>query len=143
MGITLDGNTYDVFQNKYSHTVKKFAEDSRVLTGDLKRNESGKFENRYKITLVCTTTEVANLAISYEKTEVSGAVAQNKLSFTDEESFTWSPTTGIDDATHAYSTGVYFDGSFNPVPLAPTGWSTKNRFTIDIELVAIGKGVSN
>ena len=82
MGITLDGNTYDVFQNKYSHTVKKFAEDSRVLTGDLKRNESGKFENRYKITLVCTTTEVANLAISYEKTRLPRPTENPRLIMT-------------------------------------------------------------
>lgn len=137
--ITLDSNTYEILQTGYNHTQQKIASDEITLTGDRSRTETGVFINTFQLTLVCTITDIANLRTSYNKTATTGTPATNKLSFTDEEGVLWSPSTGSSDATHRYSTGVYFEGSLQPKPLSTKGWSAGNRFSVDITLIAIDK----
>ncbi len=136
--ITLDSSTYSLHLNKYSHVQSKIAAEERTLTGDLSRTESGYFVNTYNMTLLCTTTEVTSLRASFGKVTASGTPAANKLDFTDEEGTRWNPASS---GGGVVNTGVYFEGKLDPKPLAPTGWTTRNRFTVDITLTAIAKNI--
>lgn len=138
--ITLDGNAYSVFQNKYSHVQTKIQSSERTLTGDLSRTEAGIFVNEYKMTLLCTLTDLANLRASYAKVSTSGTPPTNKLDFVDAEGTEWNPNSS---GTGNLNTGVYFDGVLKPVTLTAAGWAANNRFTVDIQLTAISKNISS
>lgn len=141
--ITLDGNTYAIFEKQYDRVQGKIASTRRTITGDLDRVESGVFETHYRMTLRCTLTDVANLRTSYAKVATTGTPPTNRLNFVDLEGFNWNPASGSNDATHAYSTGVYFDSLGAPRLAATRGWDSNNRFLVEVELVAIAKGLAS
>lgn len=137
-GISLDGNTYYIHLNKYSHVQTKLAANERTLTGDVSRTESGFFSNDYKMTLLCTTQDVINLRASFAKVSASGTPPANKLDFVDMEGTHWNPASS---GLGILNTGVYFDGAVNPAPVTAAGWVVANRFTVEISLIAISKNI--
>ncbi len=139
MAITLDSTNYSVFQNRYSHPQRKLVTEERTATGDIDRVESGVFENRYTMTLICTLSELVTLKASYGKCGLSGA-GLNRLDFADEEGNEWNPDSS---GTGTLNTGVYFNGEIKPEPMSGVGWNTGNRFLVSIELIVNAKGISS
>jgi hypothetical protein len=140
--ITLDGHTYSCFQTNYKHPIKKYSSTEVGITGQKLRIEGGAFDNAYKLTLLCTLSEYTTLKASYAKVLTTGTPPTDLLTLVDEEGFTWNPAAGVDDATHAYGTGVWFDDMIDPTPLAMVGWTDGNRLSIPITLTVNASGIS-
>ena len=137
--IVLDGNSYRILStgNKpaYKHIRKPIADYDRGGTGMPLVTETGWFENTYEVTLLASTVDLAALEASYNKRLTTGTPSQDNLALTDPEGFIWDPNTGVNDATHAYSTGVFFTDKGEPQPLTGRGGWTGNLFTIAIKLL--------
>lgn len=119
MPVTLDGHSYYVFQNSYEEEPAKFSAQAVGLTGATLWSElAGTTEKRYRLVLLLSVVEVPTLEESFAK---PGA-----LDFVDERGVHRDPHVGG---------GVLFSRMGAPKPLAPTGWSSQNRFTVDVELL--------
>lgn len=140
MGITLDSQTYNVFQTNYGHKQAKTGSMSVGITGLPLRVEGGSFQNVYDLTLLCTTADIANLRTSFAKVTATGTPPSNLLSFTDEEGVTWNPNSS---GGGNVNTGVFFLSMSDPKPLAPKGWSIGNRFTVQIQLQVYSANLSS
>jgi hypothetical protein len=139
--ITLDGNTYSVKGDDFAIEPTKAASLDRGVDGTVVRQESGVFSNKYAMTLRCSTTDLANLRTSFNKTAVTGTPPTNLLNFIDIEGMQWDPASGSSTSTHIYSTGVYFVKMGKPRPVTQRGWDSTNRFWVDIELHVNSKGL--
>ena len=131
MGITLDGSVYDILQTNYGHHQEKHASTAVGITGLPLRVEGGSFANTYNLTLVCTTSEITTLRTSFAKVATTGTPPTNRLNYVDEEGVTWNPASSGGGNT---GTGGYFVTMGEPKPLTPLGWSSKNRFSVQVVL---------
>lgn len=138
--VNLDGNLYKVKGTRYAHVTTKFGGTVHTITGKLSRTEVGSFHTQYKLTLLCLPADVVTLRASFAKTSTGGTPPGNLLPFTDEEGFTWLPGAGSNDANHAYNTGIYFTEMSEPRPVTELGWSTVNRFEVDVVLLPFATG---
>lgn len=130
MAIILDGHSYNVLGTGYGTPLEGRQTIAESVEGGTVVIEAPLTKRAYHLTLLCTIADVATLRQTYAKTATA-------LNLTDEEGFTWSTSAGTNDATHAYSTGVYIDKNaspFDPKPMTPMGWTQANRFTVDIHL---------
>lgn len=124
MPISLDGNSYYIFQNNYNEVPSKFVDEAVGITGATLWSEAetgvgdALVEKRYRLTLLLTTTEVETLEASFAKT---GA-----LDLVDERGVHRDPLAGE---------GVLFKSMSEPKPMAQGGWASRNRFLVDVELV--------
>lgn len=134
MSIALDSNVYKTHQISYAHSQDKTAALNRTLSGGWDRVESGIFTNSYKIGLICSTTDIANLRTSFNKT----SVGNNKLDFIDEENTHWNP---LGSGGGVLNTGVYFVAMSAPKPMSASGWVSQNRFVVEIQLVSISQNI--
>jgi hypothetical protein len=140
MSISLDGNTYSVRGTGYGHPQRKISDTKRTLTGALSRVESGVFDNIYDLTLIVTTAQIATLRTSYAKVTTTGTPAANLLDFTDEEGVHWNPASS---GGGNVNTGVWFDGTIDPKPMTERGWTSGNRFLVQIRLLVNAQGLSS
>ena len=138
MSITLDGNSYSTYQSAYAHEQSALATTQRAVDGSVVRQESGIFANRYRITLRCTMSQLTTLRATFAKR----APGTHQLNFIDEEGFNWNPAAGVNDATHAYSTGIYFETMSDPRPVTGRGFGAGNYVLVDITLIANAKGMT-
>lgn len=130
--ITLDSNSYSTFQAEYSKNQIKLGSTGRSLQGNVLRQEAQSFQTEYTITLLLEVTDISNLRASFEKSY--GIIP---IDFTDEEGISWIASSGTDDSTHFYGTGVYFVGFQEPKPLSVAlGWGS-NKFTSQIQLISV------
>ncbi len=127
--ITLDGSTYSSLLTNVADPQVQFRNEARGLTGLPIFLTTGLLGRNPAFTLVCTLAQVATLKTSYAKTTL--------LDFTDESGVAWLVAAGSNDPTHIYSTGVMFDSSvvLDPKPMAPVGWTSGNRYSVQIKLV--------
>lgn len=129
--IVLDSQTYETFQAEYSKNQIKLGSTGRSLQGNVLRQEAQAFQTEYAMTLLLEVNDIANLRASFEKSY--GIIP---LDFTDEEGIAWIASSGVDDSTHFYGTGIYFVGFQEPKPLSVAlGWNT-NKFTSQIQLLS-------
>jgi hypothetical protein len=140
MAITLDGNAYSTYQKEYRHHITTPGATTRAVNFAVVRQTGGsKFATRYELTLRCTLAQLGTLKTTFAK-QTSGS---NLLNFVDEESFNWNPSAGSNDATHAYSTGVYFVAMGEPRPVTGRAWDSNNRYLVDIALVVNASGMAS
>lgn len=129
--IVLDSVSYSTYQTQYSKNQIKLGSTGRSLQGKVLRNEAQSFQTEYAITLLLEVTDIPNLRASFVK-----SYGIMPIDFTDEENISWIASSGVDDDTHFYSTGVYFVAFQEPKPLSVAGWTSGNRFTSQIELIS-------
>ena len=135
--ITLDGTAYALIPGTYHESRPRGKVTRIAVTGAVDRTESGIWIKRFAFTLSCSLSRLAN----YETTLQKVTPPTNLLDFIDRRGFSWLVGAGVNDATHAYGTGVYIDSNYEPERVNDAGdWDDTNSFTVPCVLIVNSKG---
>lgn len=129
--ITLNGYTYYIRADAHKPSLEKQGETRLTITERVDRTESSKTLNKWSYMIVCPYTNVST--IGGLNTLIAARKQGGLLVFIDEEGITYTTSSGADDTTHKYSTGVYLENMGSYDNLGPILSST--HFTIEIQLV--------